>query len=281
MAKRLGEIGIFQCVISGGEPTILGDSLIEIMEILDGYNIEFIFISNGFLLDEKFIKKLSKFKYTWFQISIDGSRPELHNYVRGVDCWEEAIRAANLVKRAGLPLVISHAVVKKNYLYLDEMIDLSYLLGASRMMTGPFTYTGRALINGDELELSKEEKIKVYDLIAEKAEKYKGQMEVLASAEEPVGLRVKASEVNGVMLVRPNGDVKIDCIAPFKIGNVLEEDIYSIWDSIGRDVWQHPRVIEYVNNIKTSSDLKNVKPRINLDDDELLERIERTKKRYD
>ena len=28
------------------------------------------------------------------------------------------------------------------------------------------------------------------------------------------------------MLVRPNGDVKIDCIAPFKIGNVLEEDIY-------------------------------------------------------
>lgn len=226
MVKRLGEIGIFQCVISGGEPTILGDSLIEIMEILDGYNIKFIFISNGFLLDEKFIKKLSKFKYTWFQISIDGSRPELHNYVRGVDCWEEAIRAANLVKRAGLPLVISHAVVKKNYLYLDEMIDLSYLLGASRMMTGPFTYTGRALINGDELELSKEEKIKVYDLIAEKAEKYKGQMEVLASAEEPVGLRVKASEVNGVMLVRPNGDVKIDCIAPFKIGNVLEEDIY-------------------------------------------------------
>lgn len=281
MAKRLGEIGIFQCVISGGEPTILGDSLIEIMEILDGYNIKFIFISNGFLLDEKFIKKLSKFKYTWFQISIDGSRPELHNYVRGVDCWEEAIRAANLVKRAGLPLVISHAVVKKNYLYLDEMIDLSYLLGASRMMTGPFTYTGRALINGDELELSKEEKIKVYDLIAEKTEKYKGQMEVLASAEEPVGLRVKASEVNGVMLVRPNGDVKIDCIAPFKIGNVLEEDIYSIWNSIGRDVWQHPRVIEYVNNIKISSDLKNVKPRINLDDDELLERIERTKKRYD
>lgn len=281
MVKRLGEIGIFQCVISGGEPTILGDSLIEIMEILDGYNIKFIFISNGFLLDEKFIKKLSKFKYTWFQISIDGSRPELHNYVRGVDCWEEAIRAANLVKRAGLPLVISHAVVKKNYLYLDEMIDLSYLLGASRMMTGPFTYTGRALINGDELELSKEEKIKVYDLIAEKTEKYKGQMEVLASAEEPVGLRVKASEVNGVMLVRPNGDVKIDCIAPFKIGNVLEEDIYSIWNSIGRDVWQHPRVIEYVNNIKTSSDLKNVKPRINLDDDELLERIERTKKRYD
>ena len=80
LAKRLGEIGIFQCVISGGEPTILGDSLIEIMEILDGYNIKFIFISNGFLLDEKFIKKLSKFKYTWFQISIDGSRPELHNY---------------------------------------------------------------------------------------------------------------------------------------------------------------------------------------------------------
>lgn len=29
IAERLGELGIFQCVISGGEPTLLGDDLQE------------------------------------------------------------------------------------------------------------------------------------------------------------------------------------------------------------------------------------------------------------
>lgn len=243
------------------------------MEVLDRYNVKFIFITNGLLIDEDLIKKLAKFKYTWFQVSIDGSRPELHNYVRGIECWDQAIKAANLVKRAGLPLVISHAIVSKNYEYLEEMIDLAYLLGAKRIVTGPFTYTGRALINGEKLELSKEEKIKAYDLIAKKSEQYKGQMQVIASAEEPLGLRIKATEVNGVMLIRPNGDVKIDCIAPFKIGNILEEDIYSIWDNIGRDVWKHPKVVEYINNIKSSEDLRTIESRVNLDEDILLERI--------
>lgn len=273
IAERLGELGIFQCVISGGEPTLLGDDLIEIMEILHKHDVKFIFITNGLLLNEELIKKLSKFKYTWFQVSIDGSRPELHNYVRGIECWGQAINAANLVKRAGLPLVISHAIVSKNYEYLEEMIDLSYLLGAKRIVTGPFTYTGRALINGEKLELSKEQKIKAYELIAKKAEEYKGQMQVVASAEEPLGLRIKATEVNGVMLIRPNGDVKIDCIAPFKIGNVLEEDIYSIWDNIGRNVWRHPKVVEYVNSIKSSEDLRTMESRVNLDEDVLLERV--------
>ncbi|SFF57440.1 radical SAM protein [Clostridium cadaveris] len=273
LSHRLGELGIFQCVISGGEPTLLKESLFEIMDILDNYSVKFIFISNGLILNKEYVKKLSKYKYTWFQISIDGSRPELHNYVRGLDSWNQAINAANLIKRAGLPLVISHAVVKKNYDYLEEMIDMSYLLGARRIITGPFSYSGRALINGKELELSTDEKENVYEIVAKKSKEYKGRMEVIASAEEVIGLRIKQKDVNGVILIRPNGDVKIDCVAPFKIGNVLEEDIYSIWNRIGRNVWEHPRVVEYINSIHSSDDLRCVYPRINVDPDELLVNI--------
>ncbi len=35
---------------------------------------------------------------------------------------------------------------------------------------------------------------------------------------------------NDVLLIRPNGDVKFDCIAPFKIGNLKEETLQDIWN---------------------------------------------------
>ena len=83
VARELGELGIFQCVLSGGEPTLLGDSLFEIMDILNEYGVKFIVITNGMLINEKNIEKFKKYRYSWFQVSIDGSRPELHDYVRG------------------------------------------------------------------------------------------------------------------------------------------------------------------------------------------------------
>ena len=95
-------------------------------------------------------------------------------------------------------------------------------------------------------------------------------MQVAVSSEEVLGLRTKLIEPNGVVLVRPNGDVKIDCVAPFKIGNVRTSSVKDIWNNIGRNVWEHPRLIEYVKSIKSYDDLLKVRPRINVDEDELL-----------
>ena len=60
MARELGELGIFQCVLSGGEPTLLGDSLFEIMDILNEYNVKFIGNTNGMIINEQNIEKFKK-----------------------------------------------------------------------------------------------------------------------------------------------------------------------------------------------------------------------------
>lgn len=52
IAKELADMGVFQCVISGGEPTVLGDSVFEIMDILHQHGVIFVFISNGMLINE-------------------------------------------------------------------------------------------------------------------------------------------------------------------------------------------------------------------------------------
>ena len=42
--------GIFQCIISGGEPLLLGERLFDIMDILHDDGTSFVVITNGYLL---------------------------------------------------------------------------------------------------------------------------------------------------------------------------------------------------------------------------------------
>lgn len=144
LAREAGELGIFECTISGGEPLLLGNSLFEILDILAEYDIRIRLITNGMLVTQDILDKLKKYRIKWLQVSIDGSRLELHDYIRGVDgAFHKAISAANLVKINGFPLLIAHAVVKSNMNYVEEMIDAAYIFGAKAIIIAPFIYLFR------------------------------------------------------------------------------------------------------------------------------------------
>jgi len=57
------------------------------------------------------------------------------------------------------------------------------------------------------------------------------------------------NEVNGGGIIRPNGDFRLDCMAPFTIGNVLEKSVKEIWLTKGIDAWQSDDVRNYVASI--------------------------------
>ena len=90
------------------------------------------------------------------------------------------------------------------------------------------------------------------------------------SPEEIISLRFRVVESNSVILIRPNGDVKFDCLAPFVIGNVREKNLADIWRDIGCNAWNHSRVREYVASLKKVEDMLVVHPRAHVDKDERL-----------
>ncbi len=115
---QLKEMDIFQCIISGGEPTLLGDNLFKLMDILSENNTSFIVISNGILINREMAQKFSKYKFDWFQISIDGSRPEIHDYIRGCPSWHKALKAVRFPKGRKYPSNnSSHSYKNKQELY--------------------------------------------------------------------------------------------------------------------------------------------------------------------
>jgi MoaA/NifB/PqqE/SkfB family radical SAM enzyme len=266
LAKEAGELGIFECTLSGGEPLLLGDGLFEIMDVLAGYDIYIRLITNGMLITQGLLDKLKKYRFKWLQVSIDGSRPELHDYIRGTDgAFRKAVSAANLVKINGFPLLVAHVVVKSNLDYVEEMIDTAYVLGAEAVIIAPFCYSGRAIINKEKLDMTPEEIADVFSRVSVKRKEYRKRMNVIPSLEEQAILQLNSVKANSSLVILPSGDVKIDCTMPFTIGSVSNSSIAEIWESVGKKVKDNEQVKEYLRSMKSSQDFLKPSFRNNVD----------------
>jgi len=49
------------------------------------------------------------------------------------------------------------------------------------------------------------------------------------------------------VVIRPNGDVRIDGMAPFVIGNIISEDFSQIWQNKIDNCWEDSKVQEFIN----------------------------------
>jgi len=72
-AKRFG---YGQIRVSGNEPTIGREHLLELLELIDQTRYKFILESNGMLIDPEYAEQLSKFKRVHVRISVKGTNRE-------------------------------------------------------------------------------------------------------------------------------------------------------------------------------------------------------------
>jgi MoaA/NifB/PqqE/SkfB family radical SAM enzyme len=264
VARQLGEMGIFQVVISGGEPLLLGERLWEIMDVLKAYGVVFLFITNGSLVTPEVVRRMcgGGYRFCWVQVSLDGHTPELHDRLRGhPGGWERATRAVRLFAEAGLPTVVAHTVFRNNIVHFQEMVDLAVSLGAHEMITGPCLSSGRAAILDEarELQLDAAGREHFVDEVARararlasagKAARQR-PFRLRPSGGVSVSLRIRAIEPSQVLLIRPDGEVKVDCVLPFAAGNVREGSLAEIWRTKVRTIWRNPEVLRYIAQIES------------------------------
>lgn len=245
--------GIFQCIISGGEPLLLGDDLFEIMDILHDDGTSFVVITNGMLLDKQKVKRFAKYRYFWFQISIDGSTADLHDSFRGVEkSWENAVNGAMEISAHGIPLVIAHSVTPQTLPYLEDMIKLACSVGAGSIMVGEILPSGRAVYNEDVI-LTYNQRNYLYEKIDELSKKYINKIKIERSMNVSSSMERYVNQPNSGCIVRPNGDLRLDCMAPFVIGNVLEDSIKDIWHKKGREAWHNQKVLDFIESLDHES----------------------------
>lgn len=247
-AKKLVKHGgLFEVTISGGEPLLLGDKLFELMDVLHADNTTFNLISNGYLFNKKILDRLKKYQFYWFQISMDSSNSERHDEFRGVKgSWARAANAAYRIALSGIPLRIATTATPREIDHLEEIVQMAINLGASYLIIGEVMPSGRAFDN-EEIFLSREQLNQFYSTTDELIKRYKDKLSILVSSSPRTQLNYFSTEKLDGAVVRPNGDVRLDCTCPFVIGNVLRDDVEDIWAKYS-DCWQNPLVKKFIDS---------------------------------
>lgn len=115
------DLGIYFIVISGGEPYVMGDTLVELFE---KYNdMFFLTYTNGLFFDKKLAKKLGKLGNVAPAISVEGWREET-DARRGPGVWARVHTAMENLRNHGVMFGISVTQTKYN---LETILDDAFV----------------------------------------------------------------------------------------------------------------------------------------------------------
>lgn len=249
--------GAMEVIISGGEPFLRADLVLRILSLCKRYDANTMMITNGTRLTEPIVRAIAAYRTTisWIQVSIDGPDAESHESSRGVGgCWKKALEGAALLAKYGLSLRIASTMHRATFRKMPDLVDLAVALGASVIVLGKVLNTGMAAANGQQDAFSKSDLEEYWALMEQQIKTKSHLIRISPGMESHVQLRLHYIEPTFAVVVRPNGDVKIGCVAPFVVGNLRRQSLKDIWDAKASLAYRLPEVEQYIRDIKTSSD---------------------------
>lgn len=120
-------LGPYRVQIAGGE-IFLRDDIVELVRFANKNDVLIGMVSNGTMIDNEMAKELVNAGLSYFDISIDGIRPETHDYIRGVrGVYDKAIATIQYLKNhiketnSNLSITVATVIMGPN---MDELIDI-------------------------------------------------------------------------------------------------------------------------------------------------------------
>lgn len=121
LKKSIEEIEPLRLVLSGGEPLLLKNRLIELLKSLK-WKPYVILCTNGLLITEQTLKEIKPYIHQ-IQISLDSIKKEIYQNIRGVDALDRVLNAIKLVQESGIKVNISFTIFEENIEEVDDIIN--------------------------------------------------------------------------------------------------------------------------------------------------------------
>ena len=231
------EINPLAITFFGGEP-LLRKGIEELIKYasLKGYVTEL--ETNGLLLDRKKVKDLKIAGLNRIYVSIDSSKPDVHDRLRGVaGCYEKALNALRYCVEDGLPCGINTYATKEkiNDGTLKGVVEIGKKIKVNNVFIIFPSCAGHWLFN-EGVALDKEDISRVKEL-------YGGNVADWLRVKMPVTgtLHFKCSVLEKITrYISPYGEVQPCCCLPFSFGNIKESGLLEIL----RRLQQHPMLRE-------------------------------------
>jgi len=174
--EELRDVGVMSVTLSGGEIFTHRD----LWELLDGVvrnKMRFNLLTNGTLITDKVAERLSEYRrrIDFIQVSLDGTKPETHDAIRGKKAFERTMRGIQALKKYDLPWTVRTTVHKLNVYALENTLHLLYdELGLHYFGINEAFPRGAGACNNSTLEMTPEERRMAFRIMQEFDAKHPG-----------------------------------------------------------------------------------------------------------
>lgn len=231
---QLADMGTIILGLSGGEPMLRRDWR-ELVTLAVNSGLLVSIGTNGTTVSARRAAELKDMGVHSVCVSLDGSTPATHEYVRQRSgLFAKTTAAVQRLADAGVRVIVGYTPVRSNFHEAESVIDLAYNLGASGVNLSEFVPTGRGTL---DLCLRPDELHKVIDTWAQRKEFYAGRMDVywhdcrvgqfVAPEDKDKYIGCAAGQVLARITV--DGHVAPCVTLPVKVGNLREQRFQDIW----------------------------------------------------
>jgi SynChlorMet cassette radical SAM/SPASM protein ScmE len=225
---ELGRLGVMDVCLTGGEALTRPD-LFDLIDGVIANRMRYNLLSNGTLITEKVLEQFEvgkrRLRLDYIQISIDGSRAEIHNKSRPKS-FERALRGLRLLKQAGFPVTVRTTINRHN---LHDLENIAHLLldeiGLPSFGTNDAMPIGSGCRNEPEIALTAAETAEAMDTMGRLLERYPGRLQAQAGPQAKIRMYAEMEHARrtGEKTTRWAMGYLSACGHPFTILDVLHD----------------------------------------------------------
>jgi MoaA/NifB/PqqE/SkfB family radical SAM enzyme len=233
---------------SGGEP-MLHPQFFEMVERVCARGAQLKIETNGHYLSVENCERMKELGVKAVQVSLDGASARTFNRMRVRGDFDKTVDGLRNLRAAGVPVEINFSPARFNVDEIGAVVDLAHELGAYSFYTGRTMYTGNAVKAWRHLEVSGEDYQRFFDVLRQKADEYRDRMRVyFHEAGLLEELRYRLQHPAALLIVLPNGLVKLINALPFVCGDFRDQTLQEIWANFRR-AWRDPRVARFIDDL--------------------------------
>jgi SynChlorMet cassette radical SAM/SPASM protein ScmE len=181
--EELGRLGVMTVCLTGGEVFTRPD-LFELIDGIIANRMRYSLLSNGTMITEETLKQFEigkrRQRLDSIQISVDGSRAEVHDLSRPKS-FGRALRGLKLLKEAGYPVTVRVTINRHN---VDDLENVAHLLleevGLSSFSTNEAYACGATDRTEGNIILTSAQRNKAMEVLTRLADQYDNRISALA-----------------------------------------------------------------------------------------------------
>ncbi|HEY2628365.1 MAG TPA: radical SAM protein [Usitatibacter sp.] len=238
----------------GGEP--LGVPFCwDIFEVLSEGGVRLKLETDGSRIDDAAADRLAALRFDCIQISLDGATAQTHQRMRPGSSFDAAFAAMGRLVARGLAPQWVFVPGKMNLHEIVDAYDLAAKAGCGAFVTGPMMRIGRAALRWDEIACSDAEWEQAAGRLRERARlTANGPTLAIYPWDIVTEMETRLESPQAMLLVVPNGKVKLLNALPFAPADLRHESLAAAWDAY-RAAWRTPAVREFVTACRSRPEL--------------------------